>query len=101
MRCPLAAEVDKTLKAVTLGVESFDSTFAKLDHATNSTQRNKIEDDLKTQIKKLQRLRDQIKAWLGNNDIKDKNPLIENRKLIESVSPRSLQLPSSFWEYPS
>lgn len=40
---------------------------------------------MKREIKKLQRLRDQIKAWLTSNDIKDKRPLLENRKLIETV----------------
>ncbi len=42
--------------------------------------------DLKTQIKKLQRLRDQIKTWVASNDIKDKSQLLENRRLIETVS---------------
>lgn len=45
-----------------------------------------VEVELKTQIKKLQRLRDQIKTWLASNDIKDKKALTENRKLIETVS---------------
>ena len=45
--------------------------------------------DLKSQIKKLQRLRDQIKTWMQSNDIKDKQPLLDNRKLIETVRPRT------------
>lgn len=80
------AEIDKTIKAVAQGVELFESTFEKLNHANNATQKDKLENDLKTQIKKLQRMRDQIKAWASNNDIKDKTPLSENRKLIEIVS---------------
>lgn len=40
--------------------------------------------DLKKEIKKLQRLRDQIKTWIGSSDVKDKDPLIEGRKLIET-----------------
>ena len=40
--------------------------------------------DLKKEIKKLQRLRDQIKSWIGSSDVKDKEPLIEARKLIET-----------------
>ena len=31
-------------------------------------------------------MRDQIKAWLGSSDIKDKTALLDNRKLIETVS---------------
>lgn len=35
----------------------------------------------------LQRLRDQIKTWLNRdqNEIRDKSPLIDNRKKIENV----------------
>ena len=55
-------------------------------NSTNQTQKERLETDLKTQIKKLQRLRDQIKAWVANNDIKDKTTLLDNRKLIETVS---------------
>ena len=53
--------------------------------STNQTQKEKLETDLKTQIKKLQRMRDQIKTWVASNDIKDKSVLLENRKLIETV----------------
>jgi CCR4-NOT transcription complex subunit 3 len=54
--------------------------------STNQTQKEKLEADLKTQIKKLQRLRDQIKTWITSTDIKDKSQLVDNRKLIETVS---------------
>jgi CCR4-NOT transcription complex subunit 3 len=46
--------------------------------------KEKYEGELKKEIKKLQRLRDQIKTWLGSGDIKDKNSLTEARKLIET-----------------
>ena len=59
--------------------------FEKIQASSNQTQKEKLESDLKTQIKKLQRLRDQIKTWMTSNDIKDKQPLIDNRKLIETV----------------
>lgn len=86
----LAAEIDRTLKTVAQGVELFEQLYDKLQASTNQTQKEKLESDLKTQIKKLQRLRDQIKGWLGNNDIKDKKPLLDNRKLIETVSARKI-----------
>ncbi|OWZ68629.1 hypothetical protein AYX15_00577 [Cryptococcus neoformans] len=84
----LQAEIDRTLKSVATGVEVFEATFDKLNYATNTTQKDKLENDLKTQIKKLQRMRDQIKAWLGNGDIKDKTALLENRRLIETQMER-------------
>ena len=80
-----AAEIDRTLKKVTEGVELFESIYDKMQASTNQTQKEKLETDLKTQIKKLQRLRDQIKTWVSGNDIKDKTALLENRRLIETV----------------
>lgn len=70
------------------GVETFDNIFDKIQSTTNSNQKEKYEQDLKKEIKKLQRLRDQIKTWLSSNDIKDKSALMENRKLIESEMER-------------
>ncbi|KAM0752785.1 hypothetical protein T439DRAFT_354268 [Meredithblackwellia eburnea MCA 4105] len=80
----LASEIDRTLKKVAEGVEIFESIYDKLQQSTNQTQKEKLEADLKSQIKKLQRLRDQIKTWMQSNDIKDKQPLVDNRKLIET-----------------
>ena len=48
----------------------------------------KYEEDLKKEIKKLQRLRDQIKTWVASGEVKDKSTLMENRKLIETVRQR-------------
>jgi CCR4-NOT transcription complex subunit 3 len=85
----LPAEIDRTLKKVAEGVELFESIYDKMQAATNMTQKEKLELDLKTQIKKLQRLRDQIKTWVASNDIKDKTQLLDNRRLIETVSATS------------
>ncbi|KZP15149.1 hypothetical protein FIBSPDRAFT_921248 [Athelia psychrophila] len=80
----LQTEIDRTLKKVSEGVELFESIYDKMQASTNQTQKEKLETDLKTQIKKLQRLRDQIKTWVASNDIKDKSSLLDNRKLIET-----------------
>ncbi|KAF8803762.1 hypothetical protein BYT27DRAFT_7195102 [Phlegmacium glaucopus] len=80
----LQTEIDRTLKKVAEGVELFESIYDKMQASTNQTQKEKSELDLKTQIKKLQRLRDQIKTWVASNDIKDKSALLENRRLIET-----------------
>ena len=74
------------------GVELFETIYDKMQGSTNQTQKEKLETDLKTQIKKLQRLRDQIKTWVASNDIKDKSALLDNRKLIETVSACSARL---------
>ncbi|KIY45958.1 hypothetical protein FISHEDRAFT_48451 [Fistulina hepatica ATCC 64428] len=80
----LQTEIDRTLKKVAEGVELFEGIYEKMQASTNQTQKEKLELDLKSQIKKLQRLRDQIKTWVASNDIKDKSALVENRKLIET-----------------
>lgn len=88
----MLAEIDRLLKKVSEGVDTFEYIFAKISHASNNNQKDKYEQDLKKEIKKLQRLRDQIKTWLASNDIKDKRALLENRKLIESQMERFKQI---------
>ena len=84
----LLGEMDRCFKKVQEGVDSFDDIWQKLHAASNSNQKDKFENDLKKEIKKLQRLRDQIKTWNSSNDVKDKKPLLENRKLIETRMER-------------
>ncbi|XP_066250250.1 CCR4-NOT transcription complex subunit 3 [Euwallacea similis] len=84
----LQGEIERCLKKVTEGVETFEDIWQKVHNATNSNQKEKYEADLKKEIKKLQRLRDQIKSWIASAEIKDKSILMENRKLIETQMER-------------
>jgi CCR4-NOT transcription complex subunit 3 len=84
----LQGEIDRCLKKVTEGVETFEDIWQKVHNATNSNQKEKYEADLKKEIKKLQRLRDQIKSWIASAEIKDKSVLMDNRKLIETQMER-------------
>ena len=63
----------------------FKGIFSKIELATNQSQKEKLEGELKKEIKKLQRYRDQIKTWHSSNEVKDKKALQESRKLIETV----------------
>jgi len=63
----------------------FDGIYDKLIASTNASQKEKQEDALKKEIKKLQRSRDKIKTWHGMSEIKDKKPLADKRKQIETV----------------
>ena len=63
----LQTEIDRTLKKVEEGVEVFDEIWDKVYAATQQNQKEKYEMDLKKEIKKLQRLRDQIKTWISSN----------------------------------
>lgn len=82
----LNQEIEKKFKQISEGIGTFQSTYDKLQQATNQAQKEKLEDTLKTQIKKLQRHRDQLKSWAASNEVKDKKPLLEYRKSIENVS---------------
>ncbi|KAJ5115083.1 hypothetical protein NUU61_000842 [Penicillium alfredii] len=77
-------EIDKTFKKVAEGIQTFEGIYEKIRSATNPTQRDKLEDNLKREIKKLQRFRDQIKSWAAGNEVKDKAPLLEQRRAIET-----------------
>lgn len=78
------AEIQQVLKKIEEGVELFDDIWGKVYAAEQQALKEKYEADLKKEIKKLQRLRDQIKTWLGSSEIKDKNQLLEARKIIET-----------------
>ncbi|KAL1310610.1 hypothetical protein AAFC00_000885 [Neodothiora populina] len=80
----LQQEMDKTFKKVDEGIVQFEGIYEKLMLSTNQSQRDKQEETLKREIKKLQRSRDTIKAWAAQNDIKDKKPLLDKRKAIET-----------------
>ncbi|KAI9800688.1 MAG: hypothetical protein M1825_004010 [Sarcosagium campestre] len=80
----LQQEIDKCFKRVAEGIQAFEGIFEKIQQTSNASQKEKLEDALKREIKKLQRQRDQIKTWAASNEIKDKKPLLEQRKLIET-----------------
>nr|XP_009398515.1 PREDICTED: CCR4-NOT transcription complex subunit 3 isoform X1 [Musa acuminata subsp. malaccensis]XP_009398516.1 PREDICTED: CCR4-NOT transcription complex subunit 3 isoform X1 [Musa acuminata subsp. malaccensis]XP_018680720.1 PREDICTED: CCR4-NOT transcription complex subunit 3 isoform X1 [Musa acuminata subsp. malaccensis] len=91
----LQGEIDRVLKKVQEGVDVFDSIWNKVHDTENANQKEKFEADLKKEIKKLQRYRDQIKTWLQSNEIKDKKvnasyeqALLDARKLIEREMER-------------
>lgn len=80
----LLAEIEKCFKKIDEGVELFEETMGKMSESNSDNQREKLQDDLKKEIKKLQRLRDQVKNWQNSSEIKDKDKLTSYRKLIES-----------------
>ncbi len=87
-RRKLQTEIDRTLKKVQEGVEVFDSIWNKVHDTEHANQKEKFEADLKKEIKKLQRYRDQIKTWAASSEIKDKKQLMDARKLIEREMER-------------
>jgi len=88
----LMQEVDRTLKRIAEGNELFDEIWEKVQNAAQQNQKEKYEQDLKKEIKKLQRLREQVKGWATNNEIRDKEPLLEGRRSVESRMERFKEL---------
>ena len=84
----LQIEIDKTCKKINEGIEEFHDVLEKYNETTNASHREKLEGELKKEIKKLQRLRDQIKAWQASSEIKDKTQLNEARRAIENEMER-------------
>ncbi|XP_056177562.1 general negative regulator of transcription subunit 3 isoform X4 [Syzygium oleosum] len=91
----LQGEIDRVLKKVQEGVDVFDSIWNKVYDTDNANQKEKFEAELKKEIKKLQRYRDQIKTWIQSSEIKDKKvsasyeqALVDARKLIEREMER-------------
>ncbi|SCV04598.1 LANO_0G11188g1_1 [Lachancea nothofagi CBS 11611] len=87
----LQQDIDKLLKKVKEGLQDFEDVYDKFQNtdASNTSYREKLESDLKREIKKLQKHRDQIKTWLSKEDVKEKQQvLMENRRLIESGMER-------------
>ncbi|SCU77826.1 LAME_0A02366g1_1 [Lachancea meyersii CBS 8951] len=80
----LQQEVDRVFKKISEGLEIFDTYYERHENCTNNPpQKDKLESDLKREVKKLQRLREQIKAWQSSPEIKDKDSLLENRRSVE------------------
>lgn len=75
--------MDKVFKKIIEGLEIFDTLYERHENASNQSQKEKLENDLKKEIKKLQRFREQVKNWQAANEIKDKNQLLEHRHLVE------------------
>mmetsp|Transcript_6052 Transcript_6052/g.7397 ORF Transcript_6052/g.7397 Transcript_6052/m.7397 type:complete len:603 (-) Transcript_6052:9041-10849(-) len=92
----LQQEFDKTNKKIAEGLSVFDDIYDKLMTTEISSQKEKLESDLKKEIKKLQRLRDQLKTWISDTSIKlDKSLIQENRTKIEHAMDQFKDLEKS------
>ncbi|GAB5357566.1 hypothetical protein AAMO2058_000385200 [Amorphochlora amoebiformis] len=82
------AEIERVLKRVQEGIIEFDNIWEKVRKAATPNLKEKYEGDLKKEIKKLQRYRDQIKSWASSSEITDKRPLLQARKDVEREMER-------------
>lgn len=61
--------------------------FLQVYDTDNANQKEKFEADLKKEIKKLQRYRDQIKTWIQSSEIKDKKVSYSFGPSLSLISP--------------
>lgn len=69
-------------------MDLFNYYFQRHEASSNDSQREKLEADLKKEIKKLQKFRDQIKTWQGNDSLETTiapQKLQEHRRLVEEA----------------
>lgn len=78
--------MDAIFKKIHEGVDLFNYYYTRHDSLTNDSQREKLEGDLKKEVKKLQKYREQIKSWQSNELIEaviSLSRLQEHRKMVE------------------
>lgn len=81
-------EVETVFKKIHEGLDLFNYYFSRHEASNNDSQREKLEADLKKEIKKLQKFRDQIKSWQGNDSLEvaiTSQKLQEHRRLVEEA----------------
>lgn len=85
----LQQEFDKLQKKVAEGLQLFEEIHDKIANTENPSLKEKLEGDLRKEIKKLQRSRDQVKQWSGDSSNKlDKDVLALTRSRIENAMER-------------
>lgn len=84
----LTGEIERVLRRVVEGNSEFDSTWDKVHNAPSQHLKEKYEGELKRELKKLQRHREQIKGWLLSSEVKDKTRLMRSRRSIERQMER-------------
>lgn len=75
-------------KKINEGIDLFNYYHSRHQSSNSDSQREKLEGDLKKEIKKLQKFRDQIKTWQLNDSIEAAiapSKLQEHRKLVEEA----------------
>lgn len=66
-------------------MELFDTLYERHSTTPSASQREKLEQELKKEIKRLQRFREQVKNWQAASEIKEKGKLLEYRRLVEQA----------------
>ena len=91
----LQVEVDATLKKVHEGVEAWEDDLKRYQSEGNNKEtQQRTFASLKTDLKKLQKLREQVRGWITTGEIKGQDEALgEARRSIESCMVRLLLSP--------
>lgn len=86
----LQKDIEVVLKKGHEGTEEFAELWEQMANASSGPQKERLGEELKKCINKLQRLRSQMRDWLGSNTVQSnlKDKLEEGRKLIENDMSR-------------
>eukprot|EP00406_Dinophysis_acuminata_P066855 CAMPEP_0179281934 /NCGR_PEP_ID=MMETSP0797-20121207/37409_1 /TAXON_ID=47934 /ORGANISM="Dinophysis acuminata, Strain DAEP01" /LENGTH=532 /DNA_ID=CAMNT_0020990657 /DNA_START=57 /DNA_END=1652 /DNA_ORIENTATION=+ len=86
----LQKEIDNVLKKVDDGIGEFAEYWEQATAAANNQQKEKLGEELKRSINKLQRLRAQIREWIAQSCVQSnsKDKLEDARKRIENDMQR-------------
>ncbi|CUG93577.1 Hypothetical protein, putative [Bodo saltans] len=76
-------DIDKLVKKITEGIEEYEVIYDKFVEAATPALKERFEGDLKKEIKKLQRLREQVKGLVQSSEVKDKKDLEKARRRVE------------------
>lgn len=80
--------METIFKKIHEGLDLFNYYYSRHESSNSDSQREKLESDLKKEIKKLQKFRDQIKNWQGNDSLEATiapQKLQEHRRLVEEA----------------
>ncbi|BDA50615.1 probable CCR4-NOT transcription complex subunit 3 at N-terminal half [Coccomyxa sp. Obi] len=79
----LVKEIEQALKKIYDGIHNFKELGVKMEAAEDAKDRDKWMQEMKRELKRLQRLRDQIRQWAADPTIRDTSLLIDARHAIE------------------
>lgn len=81
----LQKEIDNVLKKVDDGIGEFDEFWEQATSAANGQQKERLGEELKKSINKLQRLRAQMREWISQSSVPSasKDKLEDSRRKIE------------------
>ncbi|GJU58304.1 CCR4-NOT transcription complex subunit 3 [Tanacetum coccineum] len=87
-------EINHVLKRVQEGIDVFDTLWKKVydsDNGNHTENNQNVEADLKKEIKKLRRYREEMKTWMQSNEIKASSNYEQHLKNARELIEREME----------